>query len=173
MKFIALATLAFTWIFSTSIYSLEFQDIDGNSRPMSQYQGKKILIVPISTGSSRVGQLQGLQQLHQQYGDSLVVIGFPTNSFNSETRTDAQIRQFCQETYGVTFLLAKKNPVTGEGIQSIFHWLASSSENGVMDAPAVTSFQKFLVNESGQLVGVFSPSIAPTDPQIVNALTNQ
>ena len=173
MKFIAVATLVSAWFITTSIYSLQIQDIDGNNRPLSPYQGKKILIVPFSTGSSRVGQLQGLQQLHQQYGDSVVVIAFPTNSFNSESRTDAQIKQFCQETYGVTFLLAKKNPVSGEDMQPVFQWLASSSENGIMDAPAVTSFQKFLVNESGMLVGVFAPSIAPSDPQIVNALTNQ
>lgn len=168
-----IASLLTVLLLTTSIYTLQFQNVDGGTVSISQYEGKKILIVNIATGSQRVSQLAGLQQLHEQYGDSVVVIGFPTNSFGDESRTDEEIKQFCQNNYGVSFLLAKKNPVTGAQIQPVFNWLGSSSENGMMNAPALTNFQKFLVNESGLLIGVFAPSVEPTDPQIINALTNQ
>jgi glutathione peroxidase len=162
----------FALLANTSFYSLQFTDIDGNTISMNQYAGKKILLVNIATGSARVNQLAGLQQLHQQYGDSLVIIGFPTNSFSHETRTNAEIKQFCQSNYGVTFLLAAKNPVAGTEIQPVYHWLTYVSENGEMDGPIGADFQKFLVSETGELIGVFSPSLDPTSNEIRNAIEN-
>jgi len=157
--------------FTTSIYTLQFHDVDGNNITMSAYQNKKILLVNIATGSLRVSQLSGLQQLNQLYGDSLVIIAFPSNSFGHETRTNAEIKQFCQSNYGVTFLIAEKNPVTGTDIQSVYNWLAHSSENGMMDGVVGGDFQKFLVNKDGLLIGVFSPSMNPMDSIIQNAIT--
>jgi glutathione peroxidase len=169
MKLLLLFSLLFL---STSIYTLQFTDVDGNQVSMSNYQNKKILLVNIATGSPRVSQLAGLQQLHQTYGDSLVIIAFPSNSFANETRSNAEIKQFCQSNYGVTFKIAAKNPVAGAGIQSIYNWLAQASENGVMDGTVGRDFQKFLISKEGTLIGVFAPSVVPTDPQILNAITN-
>lgn len=169
MKLILLFSCLF---FTTSIYTLQFTDVDGNQVSMNSFQGKKILLVNIATGSSRIGQLTGLQQLHQTYGDSVVIIAFPSNSFDNEARTNAEIKQFCQGNYGVTFRIAAKNSVTGAGVQSIYNWLANISENGVMNGTVGRDFQKFLISKQGSLIGVFSPSVAPTDPLIVNALTN-
>jgi glutathione peroxidase len=158
--------------FLSSIYSLQFTDLDGVVTNMSSYQGKKILLVNIATGSPRVSQLAGLQQLHETYGDSVVIIAFPSNSFGNETRTNAEIKQFCQGNYGVTFKITAKNPVAGAGIQSIYNWLANVGENGMMDGTVGGNFQKFLINKEGLLIGVFAPSVMPTDPEIINALTN-
>jgi glutathione peroxidase len=158
-------------LFLTSIYSLHFNDVDGNTINMSAYQGKKILIVNIATGSQRVSQLADLQQLHQLYPDSLVIIAFPSNSFAHETRTNAEIKQFCQSNYGVSFLIAEKNSVAGTGIQSIYNWLAHTSENGAMDGAVGGDFQKFLVDKDGSLIGVYSPSVNPLDNSVQNAIT--
>jgi glutathione peroxidase len=160
-----------TCLFTTSIYTVQFQNIDGGTVSMSQYQGKKILIVNIATGSSKVNQLAGLQQLQQQYGDSLVVIGFPSNSFGKESRSNAEIKQFCQSNYGVSFLLASKNPVSGAEIQPVYNWLTSISQNGIIGDTVLSNFQKFLINQSGQLVGVFGPSVDPMSQEMINAIT--
>lgn len=164
--------LAFIML-NSSIYNLQFQDIDGNTVSMSQYQGKKILLVNIATGSPRVSQLAGLQQLHQQYGDSLVVIGFPSNSFGSESRSNAEIKQFCQANYGVTFLLAAKTEVAGQQAHPIFNWLANVSENGVIGVPAQKNFQKFLISKNGTLVAYYVPVVEPTDTSVTEAITSQ
>lgn len=156
---------------ATSIYSLQFQDIDGNTISMSQFEGKRILFVNIATGSTRVTQLTTLQQLHEQHGDSVVVIGFPSNSFGHESRTNAEIKQFCQTNYGVSFLLTGKNSVAGESIQTIYNWLTKASENGVASQVVGGDFQKFVVSPTGQLVGAFDPRIDPLDSSILNALS--
>src|SRR5689334_4918083 len=98
---------------STSIYSVHFNNIDGNDQSFSSYEGKKILIVNIATGSQRVNQLAGLQQLHNQYHDSLVIVAFPSNSFGHESRSNSEIKSFCQSNYSVAFTLAEKGSVTG------------------------------------------------------------
>lgn len=157
---------------TSNFYTLQFQDIDGNARSMSQYQGKKILLVNIATGSSNVQQLAGLQQLHQQYGDSVVVIGFPSNSFGYETRSNTEIKQFCQNNYGVTFLLAAKSEVKGAQINPVYQWLTNISDNGISSAPVQKNFQKFLISGTGALIGFFSPTVEPMSTQITAALGN-
>lgn len=159
-------------LFNTSFHNLQFTDIDGNSVSMSQYSGKKILLVNIATGSSRVSQLSGLQQLHQQYGDSLIIIAFPSNSFSHETRSNAEIKQFCQSNYGVTFLIASKNPIAGPEIQPVYQWLTNSSENGIMNEAVKGDFQKFLISGTGELIGVFSPAVSPLGNEIISAIEN-
>lgn len=156
---------------STSIYTLQFQDIDGNTISMGQFEGKRILFVNIATGSTRITQLTALQQLHQQHGDSVVVIGFPSNSFGHEARSNAEIKQFCQTNYGVNFLLASKKPVTGDGLQAIYNWLTKAAENGVASQVVGGDFQKFVVSPTGELVGVFDPRIDPLDNSIIGALS--
>jgi glutathione peroxidase len=163
--------LLFSWLLPTSIYTLQFQNIDGVSQSMSQYQNKKILLVNIATGSPKVNQLADLQQLQLQYGDSVVVIAFPTNSFGKETRSNAEIKQFCQQTYGVTFLLASKNPIAGPDIQPIYNWLTNANENGELGDPVRGDFQKFLINKEGALIGFFSGSTRPLDQSLINAIT--
>ncbi len=154
----------------TSIYTLQFTTSNGNTTSMSSFQGKTILLVNIATGSNRVDQLGQLQELQNQFGDSLVILGFPSNSFGNESRSNADIKQFCQNTYGVTFLLAEKNPVTTASIQPIYNWLSKQSENGEMNGIVVGDFQKFLIDKNGSLVGVFSPSVLPGDTSIIKAI---
>lgn len=163
-----LFSLAF--IFSISIYSFQLNDIDGNSIALNQYQGKKILFVNIATGSQRVSQLAELQQLQQMFPDSLVVIGFPSNSFGNEQMSNAQIKQFCQTNYGTTFKLAAKDFVTGTNIQPIYGWLTKVAENGMLSEEVHADFQKYLVNESGTLIGFFSASTKPLSPEIIAAI---
>ena len=155
----------------TSIYTLSFTDTDGSTVNMSSFQNKKILIVNIATNSPRVGQLTGLLQLKQQYGDSLVIIAFPSNSFGNETRSDAEIKQYCQQNYNVNFFIASKNSVFGLYIQPVYNWLKHTEENGVMDVEIMSDFQKILINNDGNIIGVFAPGVSPTDTSIVSAIT--
>jgi len=156
--------------FYSSIYSIHFNNVDGVDKNFGLYQGKKILIVNIATGSDNVSQLKNLQLLYQQYQDSLVVIAFPSNSFGKETRNNVAIKQFCQTNFNTSFIIAEKADVTGANIQATYNWLAQLSENGVMNGTVVGDFQKFLINKNGALVGVFASSTDPMSNSIKNAI---
>jgi glutathione peroxidase len=158
--------------FIINFYSLSFVDVNGTTINMSSYQGKKIMIANMATGSNRVNQLIGLQQLKQQYGDSLVVILFPSNSFGKESRTDAQIKQFVQTNVGNSLIIASKSNVTGASANSIFSWLASKVQNGDVDGVAGSDFQKYLISKTGNIIGVYSPKVNPTDASIITTITS-
>jgi len=163
--------LAFSF-FTGSIYSFSVTDTQGGNINLNNYQHKAILIVNIATGnSSRVSQLAGLQQLQQQYAGNLVVIGFPSNSFGNETRSNTEIQQFCQSNYGVSFPLAAKGSVDSTGIQPLFYWLTTKAENGNLDTRVKGDFQKFLIDSDGTLVGVFSGTVLPNDNELISAIT--
>lgn len=155
-----------------SIYDFQVTDVDNNTINFSNFQGKKILLVNIATGSTNVSQLEQLQQLQQQHTDSLVVIGFPSNSLGHEPRSNSEIKQFCQEQYGANFRLAAKGSVRGADIQPLYNWLTHQSENGVLSNEVLADFQKFLVGRNGLLIGVFGPGVNPMDSTILNAISN-
>ena len=167
-KLLLLTTAAYL----TSIYNLQITDIDNNILNLSDYQGKKILFVNIATGSSKVSQLGQLQQLNQAYGDSLVIIGFPSNSFGHEPGTNSEIKQFCQSQYNISFKLASKASVNGAAIQPIYNWLTHQSDNGVLNNDVVTDFQKFLVDKNGSLIGIFNSQVLPMDSTLQIAITS-
>lgn len=154
----------------TSFYSLQYQHSNGSTVNMSSYQGKKVLLVNIATNSPRVNQLAGLQQLQQQYGDSLVVIAFPSNSFGNESRTDAEISQYCHSNYNTSFLIAAKGAVTGSNPLPVYNWLSKASENGDMNLVIGADFQKILIAKDGSIQGVFSPKVDPMSDEIRTAI---
>jgi glutathione peroxidase len=156
--------------FLVNFYSLSFKDVNNVTINMSGYQGKKVLIANIATGSARINQLVGLQQLKNQYGDSLVVIVFPSNSFGKETRTNAQIKQFVQANGGSSLVIAAKSNVVNNNNNAVFSWLGSKVQNGDMDAVAGGDFEKFLINKDGTILGVYSSKVSPTDPSIIQGI---
>jgi glutathione peroxidase len=100
-----------------------------------------------------------------------VVIGFPSNSFGNENRSDAEIVQFCQAQYNANFLLASKGSVKGADMQPLYSWLAHQSENGVTDSEVKSDFQKYLIDTNGEILGLFAGSLSPLNQQVISAIT--
>lgn len=171
MKYFFWGLLILPFFSSSSIYSFTVNGIDGTQINFNNFQHKKILLVNIATNSSRVNQIGELKQLQQQYEDSLVIIGFPSNSFGNESRSNAAIKQFCDSAYSINFLLAGKGSVKGSDQQLVFYWLTHTSENNTLDSEIKGDFQKYLIDRDGELIGVFVGSVSPLSPQIINNIT--
>jgi len=156
---------------STNFYDYSFIDIDGNEVQLSEFQGKKILIVNVASKCGFTPQYEGLQKLHEQYGENLVIIGFPCNQFlKQEPGGEEEIKSFCQKNYGVDFLMASKIEVKGEGKHPIYKWLTDFTLNGVESTKVSWNFQKYLIDEEGKYVQMFSPKTNPLDPKITALL---
>jgi glutathione peroxidase len=84
-----------------------------------------------------------------------------------EPGTNEEIKQFCTTTYGVTFPMMSKISVKGDEMHPLYRWLTSKSENGVLDAPVKWNFQKFMIDENGNLAGVASPGEKPNSEKII------
>ncbi|MFN4285551.1 MAG: glutathione peroxidase [Lacibacter sp.] len=154
-----------------SIHRFKVESLDGGTIDFAAFKGKMILIVNTASQCGYTPQYAELQQLYEKYKDKLVVVGFPANNFGGqEPGTNAEIKNFCQKNYGVTFPMAAKVSVKGDDIAPIFKWLTSKSENGVMDATIRWNFNKFLLNEKGELVAYFPSSTKPLSSDITAKL---
>jgi glutathione peroxidase len=159
-------------VVTTSIYTFKVSDANGGQIDFDDFRGKKILIVNIATGSTKSDQLAGLQQLQQQFSDSLIIICFPSNSFGNENRNNVAIQQYCQTTYSSGYIIAGKVSVKGNDISSLYQWLTQKTKNGVFGSAVNSDFQKYLIDTQGNPVGIFSGDVSPLDSTLINAITN-
>lgn len=155
-----------------SLYDYAVQDTDGHTVNLGDFRGKKILFVNTASASPYAAQLGSLEQLYQQYKDSLVVIAVPSNTFKSEPLSDAAIKSLATGTYGAHYILTRKTEVAGAGQSPVYYWLTHRSENGMMENSVNEDFYKFLVNGEGKLVGIFAPSVDPLSDEMQEAIKN-
>jgi glutathione peroxidase len=149
------------------------QDIYGDTFDLSGLEGKKVLVVNTASKCGLTPQYAELQDLYEQYGgDNFEIIGFPANNFNEqEPGTNEEIVQFCEANYGVSFPMMSKISVKGDDIHPLYQWLTRKSENGKLDAEVSWNFQKFLIDEKGNLVDFAAPRDKPGSEKIVNWIT--
>jgi glutathione peroxidase len=148
--------------------------IDGEEYPLSQLDGKKVLVVNTASKCGNTPQYEDLENLYKTYGgEKFTIIGFPANNFLSqEPGSNEEIKQFCTSKYGVTFPMMSKISVKGSDIAPVYKWLTSKEENGVMDAPVKWNFQKFMIDENGNLAGMVAPGDSPMSDRIVDWIKN-
>lgn len=168
MKLLLLFITAFA--FTTSIYTYSVLPNTGSPVSLSAFQGKKILFVNIASNSRDTGQIEKLKQLQNLYADSLVIVLFPSNSFGHEPLNDAQLELRYGAYTGPHFLLAKKTEVTGSNQTPVYRWLTTKSENGTLGNPVGNDFFKYVVDETGQLIGVFSSKVDPLSNEMRSTL---
>nr|WP_315188092.1 glutathione peroxidase [uncultured Flavobacterium sp.] len=153
-----------------NIYQFKVEDLSGNTFDFSTLKGKKIMIVNTASKCGLTPQYKDLEALYKEYKDKgFVIVGFPANNFASqEPGTNAEIATFCQLNYGVTFPMMEKVSVKGDDVCAVYQFLTQKSKNGLKDSEVEWNFQKYLLNEKGELEKVISPKTLPTDPEIVN-----
>ena len=138
---------------------------------LNDFRGKKILFVNVASKCGFTKQYEGLEALHQQYKDDLVIIGFPCNQFlGQEPGSEEKIANFCSLNFGVTFPLTEKIKVKGKDAHDIYKWLTSKELNGVKDFKVSWNFNKFLIDEDGDLIAHFPSKVKPLDKVLVDLL---
>lgn len=148
-----------------NIYQFEMPKLGGNSQPMEDYQGKVMLVVNTASKCGFTPQYKGLETLYKEYKDKgLVVVGFPCNQFGKqEPGSDGEISEFCELNYGVSFPMASKVDVNGDGAHPIYTFLKAELP-GVMGSKRIKwNFTKFLVNRDGKPVKRYAPTVKPEE----------
>ncbi len=155
---------------NTSIYQFKVEDLSGNTFDFASLKGKKILIVNTASKCGYTPQYEQLEAIYNKYKNkNLVIIGFPANNFMwQEPGTNAEIATFCKSKYGVTFPMMAKISVKGKDMHPIYQFLTQKKLNGVLDSKVEWNFQKYLINEKGQLEQVYMSGVKPNDEKIIN-----
>ena len=148
---------------AASVYDFTLKTIDGKDVKLSQYKGKKLLIVNTASECGYTPQYKELEQLYKAHGDKVVVLGFPANNFGGqEPGTEKQIATFCEKNYGVTFPLFSKVSVKGDDTTPLYQYLATATG----EKPS-WNFCKYLVDENGKVLKFYKSSVTPMSTELL------
>ena len=153
-----------------TIYQFKVQDLSGKQFDFATLKGKKIMIVNTASKCGLTPQYKELEAIYKEYSSKdFVIVGFPANNFaGQEPGTNEEIASFCQLNYGVTFPMMEKVSVKGDDMCAVYQFLTQKSKNGLEDSEVSWNFQKYLLNEKGELEKVISPRTLPNDSEILN-----
>ncbi|WP_396588873.1 glutathione peroxidase [Bermanella sp. R86510] len=133
-----------------------------------QVAGRPVLIVNTASHCGFTKQFSGLETLHNDYKDKgLVVIGFPSDSFNQEADNEAETASVCFKNFGVTFLMSKPVTVLGNNAHGIFKHLTQAQ-----GAPS-WNFNKYLVAPNGVVIKRYDSRVSPQSPTLINDINQQ
>jgi glutathione peroxidase len=154
-----------------SIYDHSISRLDGSPLDLHTYEDKSLLIVNVASKCGLTPQYEGLEKLHEQYADKgFSVLGVPCNQFGGqEPGSSEEIATFCSTTYGVTFPLAEKVEVNGEGRHPLYEELTAVPDAEGRDGDIQWNFEKFLVAPGGKVTR-FGPMVTPEDEALVSAV---
>jgi len=130
-----------------SFYALSVVKGDESVQSMDEFRGKVVYATNVASmcGASRREYAQ-FEKLGQQWGDNLVIMGFPSREFGSqEYKTDAEIAEFAKSK-NFPGILVKLGKVTGQDVPDLWKFL--KAETGAKD-PTWNFNGKFLVSKTG------------------------
>ena len=156
----------------TNVYDFSHADIDGTEQSLKDFAGKVLLIVNVASKCGLTPHYKGLEELYNAYKDKgLVVLGFPCNQFGAqEPGTEAEIKNFCQTTYGVTFPMFSKLEVNGPSRHPLYDYLCSQTTGPDAEGDIQWNFAKFIINREGNVAARFSPKAEPASEELVAAI---
>lgn len=153
------------------LYSYKINSLSGQPFDFGQFAGKKILLVNTASECGLTPQYAQLQELYENFGDKLEVIGLPCNDFgNQEPGGVKEIATFCETKFNVTFPLTEKVKILGDDPHPVYRFLTQKELNGYADSEVKWNFQKYLISEKGELIGVFSPMVEPLSEEVLAAI---
>lgn len=153
----------------TGIHQFTVKTIDGKTRSLAEFKGKTLLVVNTASKCGNTPQYKGLEALYDKYrARGFEVLAFPANNFmGQEPGTDAEIAQFCELNYQVSFPLFSKISVKGKDMAPLYAYLTKDS---AFPGDIGWNFAKFLVGPDGKVIARFDPRMKPEDPKLVAAL---
>lgn len=154
-----------------SLYDHALHRLDGSPLDLHDYEDKAVLIVNVASRCGLTPQYEGLEKMHERYADrGFTVLGVPCNQFGEqEPGSPDEIATFCSTTYGVTFPMAQKVEVNGDGRHSLYAELTQVADAEGRSGDIQWNFEKFLVAPGGQITR-FGPMVTPEDDLLVSAV---
>lgn len=152
-----------------SLYDFEMVSIEGEPLPLSRFAGRPVLLVNTASFCGFTYQYEALQALWEARRDEgLVVLGVPSDDFGGqEYGENAEVKRFCETTFGIDFPMTEKAEVRGTGAAPLYRWLAETF------GPAAVprwNFHKVLLDRAGLPVAAWPSRVEPNDPALVAAI---
>ncbi len=155
-----------------TLHDIPVTTIDGRETTLADWAGHVLLIVNVASECGLTDQYRALQELHDEFHmRGFFVLGFPCNQFGGQEPGDEdQIAEFCETNYGVEFPMFAKVEVNGDGAHPLFKRLTAFADADGEAGDVAWNFEKFVVDDSGEIVGRFRPRTEPDDDAIIELI---
>ena len=154
-----------------NLYNIKINSLDGSPINLRDFKGQYLLFVNVASECGFTGQYEGLQRLYDNYKGKLMVVGVPCNQFGQqEPGSYQQIKSFCKENYGVSFLMTEKIEVKGKRQHPLYQWLTDKNLNGVKTTSVKWNFQKYMIGKEGEFIDYFYSMTRPTSSKITKLI---
>jgi glutathione peroxidase len=139
--------------------------LNGERSDLAGYRGKVVLVVNTATDCGFTPQFDGLEKLYRRLkGKGLVLLGFPSNDFAQESRSNKNIATFCKNNYGVTFPMFGRTHVLGKHVNPLYSRLTAAA-----GAPE-WNFNKYLLDRRGRVVARYTQNTEPLAGALVGRI---
>jgi glutathione peroxidase len=154
-----------------SLHAIPLTLNDGTETDFGRFRGNGVLAVNAASECGCTGQFAGLDGLYGgHWGRRLEILGVPCKQFGGqEPGDDAEIANFCETNFGVTFPLTAKTNARGKEQHPLYSELTTSKKS-ILPGTVKWNVEKFLVNRDGDLVGRFAPAVVPASPGLRQAI---
>ncbi len=163
-----LTTLFVVWSSQTTALDTQtpFDSIDGGTLTLAQWEGQPVLVVNTASMCVFTEQYRELQALYDRYRDQgLIVLAVPSDDFNQELASDAEVKEFCELIYGIDMPMTVITGVKGRNAHPFYQSLRQ--EAGFTPR---WNFNKVLLDHEGQLVETFASRVSPLSDQITQKI---
>ncbi len=145
----------------------EFASVDGGTIDLDDFKGHPVLVVNTASLCGFAPQFDDLQALHDKYSaQGLVVLAVPSNDFNQELASGAEVKEYCAANFDLTIPMTDITHVTGAEAHPFYAWLAA--EHGFVPG---WNFNKVLLGTEGEVLGTWGSMTNRTANAIVGKFT--
>lgn len=148
-----------------ALAELAFTGLAGDRLALEDWRGRAVLVTNTASLCGFTPQYADLQALADRYGDRLVVLAVPSDDFNQELGSNAEVAEFCETVFGLTIPMTVITPVRGADAHPFYRWLAQA--HGIVPQ---WNFHKVLIGPDGAVLGDWPSSVRPTDRAIRRAI---
>ena len=153
------------WSACDDLYNQRLTTLQGENFNLCEHKDKPIIFVNTASKCGFTSQFEGLEKLYSSNKDKLLVVGFPSNDFNQELKTDKEIQDFCKLTYSVEFPMMSKSSVVGKNANPVYKILYERTGEAPM-----WNFYKFVVTPNAKKISVFPSTVSPESSEFLDTI---
>ena len=151
-------------------YDFKFKGLDGSQINLKDYNDKVIVVVNVASRCGYTPQYSDLQKLSTDYKNEVVVVGVPTNNFKQEPKNNAEIKNFCESNFGITFPMSEKTDVIGNNAHPFFKW--AKKNHGIAAIPK-WNFHKIIIGKDGKVADTFASFTKPNSKKFLKIIEKE
>ncbi len=150
-------------------YDFNFNDLDGSTLKLSEYKNKVIVVVNVASQCGFTKQYDDMQKVWEKYeAKGLIILGVPSNDFGSqEPGNNAEIKNFCEAKFGITFPMTEKIIVKGDKAHPFYLWAKKNYGNSAVPK---WNFHKIIISKDGKVFDTFASITNPSSKRFISSI---